>query len=64
MQATQSPTNVKSTGRWHKASYSATSKECVEVCEGAVTGVRDTQNRELATLELPAHSWTALLAVL
>lgn len=64
MQATQSPTTNLNVARWHKASYSSTGNDCVEVCEGAVTGMRDTQNRELATLELPASSWTALLAAL
>ncbi|MEU3229208.1 DUF397 domain-containing protein [Nocardiopsis alba] len=49
---------------WHKSSYSAGSGNCVEVLEGRTTGVRDTQNRAQAELNLPAHEWNALLSVL
>ena len=47
---------------WHKASYSGGSGSCVEVAEGEVTGVRDTQNRALGHLDVPASEWTALLS--
>jgi hypothetical protein len=46
---------------WHKSSYSHASSECVEVAEGSLTLVRDTQNREAATLAVPAREWIALL---
>ncbi|MGW8528833.1 MULTISPECIES: DUF397 domain-containing protein [Nocardiopsidaceae] len=49
------------THEWHKSSYSGNTGHCVEVCEGVVTGVRDTQNRELGQLDVPAPEWTALL---
>ncbi|WP_017570544.1 DUF397 domain-containing protein [Nocardiopsis halotolerans] len=47
---------------WHKSSYSGNEGHCVEVAEGAVTGVRDTQNRELGHLDVPAAEWTALIS--
>ncbi|WP_150252521.1 DUF397 domain-containing protein [Nocardiopsis deserti] len=48
---------------WHKSSYSdGTGGNCVEVCEGVVTGIRDTQHRELGHLSAEACEWTALLA--
>jgi hypothetical protein len=47
---------------WHKSSYSGAQSDCVEVAEGAVTLVRDTQNRELGMLEIPAREWVAFLA--
>ncbi|MFV2198482.1 DUF397 domain-containing protein [Nocardiopsis sp. LOL_012] len=46
---------------WHKSSYSGNTGHCVEVAEGATTAVRDTQNRELGHLDVPALEWTALL---
>ncbi|MEV6818539.1 DUF397 domain-containing protein [Nocardiopsis dassonvillei] len=46
---------------WHKASYSSGSGSCVEVHEGPTTGVRDTQNRHLGQLDVPAAEWTAWL---
>lgn len=48
--------------QWHKASYSGGSGSCVEVSEGTDTLVRDTQNRDLGYLEIPAMEWTSLLA--
>lgn len=63
MQATQSHTNIN-TDRWHKASYSSTGNDCVEVCEGAVTGMRDTQNRELGHLAFTASEWAGLIKTL
>ncbi|MEU0242280.1 DUF397 domain-containing protein [Nocardiopsis sp. NPDC006198] len=47
--------------KWHKSSYSAGGGNCVEVAEGLVTGIRDTQNRELGHLDVPATEWTALM---
>ncbi|MET9713172.1 DUF397 domain-containing protein [Nocardiopsis alba] len=47
---------------WHKSSYSANGGNCVEVSEGATTHIRDTQNRDLSELTLPAREWTALLS--
>ena len=47
---------------WHKSSYSGgDGGNCVEVAEGSVTSIRDTQNRELGHLVVPAPEWTALL---
>ncbi|MEV2279342.1 DUF397 domain-containing protein [Nocardiopsis sp. NPDC049922] len=46
---------------WHKSSYSQTGGNCVEVAEGSVTGIRDTQNRDLGHLSVPAGEWAALL---
>uniref|UniRef100_UPI003EB971B4 DUF397 domain-containing protein n=1 Tax=Nocardiopsis synnemataformans TaxID=61305 RepID=UPI003EB971B4 len=43
---------------WHKASYSSTARECVEVSEGETTLVRDTKNREAGFLGVPAGEWT------
>jgi hypothetical protein len=48
---------------WHKSSYSAGGGNCVEVAEGPVTGIRDTQHRELGHLTVSALEWTAVLAV-
>lgn len=49
---------------WHKATYSSTANECVEVSEGPTTLVRDTQNREKGFLGAPAGEWVALLKTL
>ncbi|MET9782395.1 DUF397 domain-containing protein [Nocardiopsis alba] len=49
---------------WHKSSYSGARGDCVEVSEGATTHIRDTQNRALAELNLPAHEWSAFLTTL
>lgn len=46
---------------WHTASYSAERGECVEVAEGPVTGMRDTQNRELGALFFSTDEWQAFL---
>lgn len=48
---------------YHKSSYSANHGECVEVAEGDVTRVRDTQNREAGHLSVPAREWDALISV-
>ncbi|MFE1100286.1 DUF397 domain-containing protein [Nocardiopsis alba] len=48
---------------WKKSTYSnANGGQCVEVAEGATTHIRDTQNRDLSELTLPAREWTALLS--
>jgi hypothetical protein len=47
---------------WKKSPYSINGGECVEA--RLTTGgadVRDTQNREAATLSFPAGEWRALL---
>jgi hypothetical protein len=54
--------SMPSESPWHKSSYSAGTDNCVEVAEGAVTGVRDTQNRELGHLDVLAAEWTALVS--
>lgn len=46
---------------WHKSSYSTAAENCVEVAEGAVTLVRDAQNRNQGQLEFPGTEWTAIL---
>ncbi|MDT0331763.1 DUF397 domain-containing protein [Nocardiopsis lambiniae] len=46
---------------WHKSSYSDGAHNCVEVCEGEATLVRDTQHRELGHLEFGAPAWIALV---
>jgi hypothetical protein len=49
---------------WRRASYSGENGNCVEV---AVTGsilVRDTQDRDGATLAIPAGTWRAFTAQL
>ncbi|PWV58022.1 DUF397 domain-containing protein [Nocardiopsis sp. L17-MgMaSL7] len=47
---------------WHKSSYSdGGGGNCVEVAEGPVTYVRDTQNREFGHLEAQSSEWTAFL---
>ncbi|RKS07192.1 uncharacterized protein DUF397 [Nocardiopsis sp. Huas11] len=35
---------------------------CVEVSEGTVTGIRDSQNPHLASLEFPAAAWSGFLS--
>ncbi|MEU2942420.1 DUF397 domain-containing protein [Nocardiopsis alba] len=50
---------------WHKSSYSnGTGGNCVEVSEGPTTGIRDTQHRALAQLNVPGSEWNALLTAL
>ncbi|TQN33554.1 uncharacterized protein DUF397 [Haloactinospora alba] len=47
---------------FHKSSYSsATQENCVEVAEGPVTAVRDTQNRDAGHLSFSATEWKAFL---
>jgi hypothetical protein len=52
---------VPSERGWHKSTYSDGSHNCVEVAEGRVTGVRDSQYRELGCLDVPAGEWAALV---
>jgi hypothetical protein len=48
---------------WHKSTYSdGSGGNCVEVAEGPVTGIRDTQHRELGHLTVPALEWAALMS--
>ncbi|MFC3994329.1 DUF397 domain-containing protein [Nocardiopsis sediminis] len=47
---------------WHKSSYSESYANCVEVAEGSVTRIRDTQHRGAAVLAVPAGEWVALIA--
>ena len=47
---------------WHKSTYSdGGGGRCVEVAEGPVTGIRDTQHRDLGHLAVPATEWAALV---
>ncbi|MFE1099376.1 DUF397 domain-containing protein [Nocardiopsis alba] len=46
---------------WHKSSYSTGAQNCVEVAEGSDTLMRDTQNRDLGHLAVPAYEWAALV---
>ncbi|MFJ9553947.1 DUF397 domain-containing protein [Nocardiopsis sp. NPDC101807] len=48
---------------WHKSSYSdGSGGNCVEVREGLVTGIRDTQNRGQGQIDLPSAEWIALMS--
>lgn len=47
--------------RWHKSTYSGNAGECVEVSEGLVTRMRDTQHREQGHLSIPPGEWLALM---
>ncbi|MBB6171954.1 hypothetical protein HNR23_002014 [Nocardiopsis mwathae] len=48
--------------RWHTSSYSGGSTgTCVEVAEGLMTAVRDTQHRHHGHLEFPSTEWTKFL---
>ena len=51
----------RSSAEWHKSSYSSGANNCVEVAEGPITGVRDTQNRELGALTYGSAEWRAFL---
>lgn len=46
---------------WHKSTYSGNAGECVEVSEGPLTRVRDTQHREQGYLEVSGSEWVAML---
>ena len=47
---------------WHKSTYSGGNNNCVEARErpGSVD-LRDTQNRDLGHLTVPAAEWAALV---
>lgn len=47
---------------WHTSSYSNSQGACFEVAEGAITGIRDSQNRHLGHLDVPASEWNAFRA--
>ena len=48
--------------RWRKSSYSDNGGQCVETANGnGVVLVRDTANRDGATLSVPADAWRRLL---
>ena len=47
---------------WHKSSYSGGSGSCVEVAEGEVVLVRDTQNRGLGRIDYTPEAWTSFLS--
>lgn len=51
----------RASAAWHKSSYSSGANNCVEIAEGPVTGVRDTQNREHATLFFSGIEWESFL---
>ncbi|MGP4018151.1 DUF397 domain-containing protein [Saccharopolyspora sp. 5N708] len=47
---------------WFKSSYSATQNACVEVAMvPGVVGVRDTKDRDSATLIFASTTWTTFL---
>jgi Domain of unknown function (DUF397) len=47
---------------WRKSSYSgANGGDCVEVASADGVAVRDTTNRDGATLEFPAATWTVFV---
>ncbi|WP_046470801.1 DUF397 domain-containing protein [Allosalinactinospora lopnorensis] len=48
---------------FHKSSYSGNRQDCVEIAKHAAIGaaVRDTKNRRLGHIEIPAAEWTAFL---
>lgn len=53
----------RSHSNWHKSSYSSShGQNCVEVAEGRVTAVRDTQHRHLGHIEFDHEAWAAFVA--
>ncbi len=46
---------------WHTSSYSGASGSCVEVAEGQLVLVRDTQNRELGHIDYTPEAWASFL---
>jgi hypothetical protein len=46
---------------WHTSSHSGNEGHCVEVAKGVMTGVRDTQNRDLGQLSFDSQEWSALV---
>ncbi|PSK93711.1 uncharacterized protein DUF397 [Murinocardiopsis flavida] len=53
---------MKRDPHWHKSSYSASQGSCVEVAEGPVVLVRDTQHRSLGHIAYPPQAWAAFLS--
>ena len=49
---------------WRKSSYSNGEATCVEVSATHAVLVRDTTDRDGATLSMPATAWTVFLATL
>jgi hypothetical protein len=49
---------------WRKASYSNGGENCVEVANAEGVAVRDTKDRDGATLTVPAAAWAAFLSTL
>jgi hypothetical protein len=47
---------------WRKATCSAENGNCVEVASAGAVMIRDTQDREGATLTIPAQAWHAFTA--
>lgn len=49
---------------WRKSSYSANGANCVEIASNlpGVVAVRDSKNRDDATLITSAHAWSAFVA--
>ena len=49
---------------WRKSSYSANGANCVEIASNmpGLVAVRDSKDREGATLVTSAHAWSALVA--
>ncbi|WP_121180263.1 DUF397 domain-containing protein [Nocardiopsis sp. Huas11] len=50
---------------WHTSTYTdGRGGNCVEVAEGPMTRIRDTKNRDLGHLDVPAEEWTAVVTAL
>jgi hypothetical protein len=56
------------TPRWFTSSYSSNGGQCIEVATNLAASqglvpVRDTKNPNGPALNLPAHAWTAFIAL-
>jgi hypothetical protein len=49
---------------WRKATHSGNGEACVEVASSQGIHIRDTTDRDGATLTLPPAAWTAFLTTL